>query len=303
MSWILKVFFIFLTFIPLVHAIPLATTQATATTPAEIAEKDSAPQDKSPEVPQGGTLASERKLSFEDYFGRGTKNYQDKKFEDAIFNFEKALDLHPENTTLLIDLGLSYFQVHKKGLSIAMFRRALFVDPSQTTAEAALKFALSQLEVKEIPHQIGAYERLRSTLLNSVSINRLHLLTALLLFTSGFVWLRYLGRRRKAFELELAPPGTPFIGLLLSVSLTLSTFFTALKIYDLAIPRATVITDKTTVQTAPGDGQSGLFDLYAGFEVIVRNVANDWIQVSYPGGLTGWIKKDSLMGTSGKNAF
>lgn len=298
MSSLLKVLFIFLAFIPSVYAEQPATTQATSVE-SEAKTTNAAPQDKSPEVP----AATAPKLSFEEYFGRGTKSYQEKKFEDATLNFEKALDLHPDSATVLTDLGLSYFQLQKKGLSVAMFRRALYIDPSQTVAEAALKFVLSQLEVKEIPHQIETYERLRSTVLNSASLNGFHILTALLLFSCGFIWLRFLGRRRKAFEEEQAPPSTPVIGLLLGLALILSFSFTLLKIYDLTVPRATIIADKVSAQTAPGDGQTGLFDLYAGFEVIVRNAANDWIQVSYPGGLTGWVKKDSLMSTSGKNAF
>ena len=305
MSSLLKLIFVFLAFIPLVHAEQPATTQVSGTPSttqsSEVTAAETIPslQDQSPEVKP----ATADKLSFEEYFRRGTKSYQDKKFDDAIFNFENALDLHPESSAVLTDLGLSYFQIKKKGLSIAMFRRALFVDPSQAVAEAGLTFALSQLEVKEIPHQIETYERLRSSVLNAVSLNGFHLLSILFMFSSGFIWLRYLGRRRKAFEIEEAPPATPVIGMLLSIGFTLSIFFTALKVYDLTIPRATIVTDKVSAQTAPGDGQSGLFDLYEGFEVIVRNAANDWIQVSYPGGLTGWVKKDSLMSTSGKNAF
>ncbi len=298
MSLLLKVLFIFLAFIPSVYAEEPATTQPTAVE-REAGTTNAAPQDKSPEVP----AASAPELSFEEYFGRGTKSYQEKKFEDATLNFEKALDLHPDSATVLTDLGLSYFQLQKKGLSVAMFRRALYVDPSQTVAEAALKFVLSQLEVKEIPHQIETYERLRSSVLNSSSLSGFHILTVLSLFSCGFIWLRFLGRRRKAFEEEQAPPNTPAIGLLLGLILILSLSFTLLKIYDLTVPRATIIADKVSAQTAPGEGQTGLFDLYAGFEVIVRNAANDWIQVSYPGGLTGWVKKDSLMSTSGKNAF
>lgn len=284
-------------FIPLVQAEPLATPQAKTETTESV--EITAPQDKSPAIEATAT----ENLSFEEYFSRGTKSYQTKNFAEAILNFEKALDLHPESPTVLTDLGLSYFQVQKKGLSIAMFRRALFIDPSQPVAEAGLKYALSQLEIKEIPHQIETYERLRNTVLNSISLSGFHLLTALLLFASGFIWLQYLGRRRKAMELETAPPNTPVIGLFLSISLILVAGFTVLKVYDLTIPRATVIADKVSAQTAPGEGQSGLFDLYAGFEVIIRNAASDWIQVSYPGGLTGWVKKDTLMSTSSKNAF
>jgi tetratricopeptide (TPR) repeat protein len=271
MSALVKVLFLMLLFIPSVWADPPAPTQAKAT--------------------------------FEEAFSRGTKSYQEKNFTDAIAQFQQALDLHPDSATVLTNLGLSYFQTQQKGLAIAMLRRALFLDPSQVVAEDALKFALAQLEVKEIPHQLESYEKLRSGVLNSASLAGFNVLTALLLFSSGFIWLRFLGRRRKAFELEEAPPAVPVIGILLALGLVLSFSLSLLKLYDLSIPRATVIADKVSAQTAPGEGQSGLFDIYAGFEVIVRNAANDWVQINYPGGLTGWVKKDSLMATSGKNAF
>lgn len=242
-------------------------------------------------------------LSFEEHFSRGTKNYQEKKFSDAIADFQKALDLHPDSATTLTNLGLSYFQNQQKGLAIATLRRAVYEDPSLSVAESGLSFAVSQLEIKEIPHQIETYERLRSNVLNAASLAGFNLLTSLFLLSSGFIWLRYLGRRRKAFELEEAPPTLPLIGLFMAVGFAFSFSLTILKMYDLTVPRATVIADKVSAQIAPGEGQTGLFDLYAGFEVIVRNAANEWIQISYPGGLTGWVKKDSLMATSGKNAF
>src|SRR5437868_967472 len=229
MSSVLKTLFSFLIFIPFVWAESPAPTQVTT-----------------------------EKLSFEEAFSRGTKSYQEQKFEDAIHYFQKALDLHPESAAVLTDLGLSYFQARQKGLSIAMLRRALAVDPSLPTAEAGLKFALSQLEVKEIPHQIETYERLRSSVLNSVSLASFHLLTLLLLLSSGFIWLRFLGRRRKAFELEQAPPAVPVIGILLTLVLVISFSLTILKVYDLSIPRATVVADKVSAQTASGEGQTGL---------------------------------------------
>jgi hypothetical protein len=69
------------------------------------------------------------------------------------------------------------------------------------------------------------------------------------------------------------------------------------------MPRATIIADKVSAQIAPGEGQNSLFELYAGFEVLLSNTTPGWTQVRYPGGLTGWVKNDSLMPTSGQNAF
>ncbi|RYZ80842.1 MAG: hypothetical protein EOP06_24605 [Proteobacteria bacterium] len=99
--------------------------------------------------------------------------------------------------------------------------------------------------------------------------------------------------------MEEAPPGVPWIGVLLLVGFVFCASLTLLKAYDLSIPRATIVVDKVSAQTAPGEGQTALFDLYAGFEVIVRSAEKDWIQITYPGGLTGWVKKDSLLATSG----
>jgi len=287
MSSLVKLLFSFLIFLPFVWAESPAPTQVTTTAVEHPAE--------SPAISEN--------MTFEEAFGLGTKSYQEMKFEDAVAYFKKALDLHPENPGVLTNLGLAYFKAGKKGLSIAMLRRALYFDPSQLTAEAALKFVLSQVDVKEIPHQIETYERVRSNILNSISLSSFHLLLALLLFSSGTIWLRFFGRRRKALALEEAPPGAPVIGIILIVGLLASFSLTVLKVYDLGIPRATVVTDKIGAQLAPGGGQTALFDLYAGFEVIVRNVANDWVQISYPGGLTSIVKKENLMVTSGKNAF
>ncbi|MBK9322136.1 MAG: tetratricopeptide repeat protein [Bdellovibrionaceae bacterium] len=287
MSVAVKLLFSFLILLPFVWAESPAPTQVATTVVEHPAEM--------PKITEN--------MTFEESFRLGTKSYQGKQFEDAIAYFNKALGLHPDNPEVLTNLGLSYFQSGKSGLSIAMLRRALSADPAQETARAALKFVLSKLEVKEIPHQIETYERLRSSVLNSASLASFHFLLALFLFCCGAIWLRFLGRRRKALALEEAPPGPPVVGIIFLIGFFVIFSLTVLKSYDLKVPRATIIADKVGAQIAPGEGQTALFDLYTGFEVIIRNSANDWIQISYPGGLTGWVKKESLMATSSKNAF
>lgn len=307
---LLLVFF----FLPLVQAQSPAPTRSTAgsAAPATTAASDTPPPDSSAPLvspspptqsPIEKTPAPEAKLGFEEAFNLGIKSYQEKKYDVALQGFQRALDLHPESVSVLVNLGLTAFQLHQRGLAIAFFRRALFIEPGNSTAEAALKYSLSQLEVKEIPHQIETYERFRDDFLNIFSLNSLHLLTALLFFASGYIWLRYLGSRRRAFEEESALPKIPVAGSLLALLFVIAIGSTTLKSYDLTVPRATVIVDKVGAQTAPGEGQNTLFDLYAGFEVILRNFSKEWVQVSYPGGLTGWVKKDSLMATSGKSAL
>lgn len=311
LSVLSKVLFVVVVNIPFVHAQSPVATQSTSSNSSDSPDlPDSTdltgvnPEPTPVPSAEPTTLAQpDVKMDFETHFNLGTKSYQEKNFEAAIEHFGASLKLQPESTATLTDLGLSYYQLQQKGLAIAYFRRALFIDPSLPTASAALKFALSELEIKEIPHQIETYERLRSSVLNSVSLGGLHLLTALLMFSVGFIWLRFWGRRRRSLEAEEALPPLPLVGIFLTLGFLVSLSLTALKIYDLSMPRATIIAEKVSAQIAPGDGQNALFELYAGFEVLISNTSQGWTQVRYPGGLTGWVKNDSLMPTSGQNAF
>ena len=76
-----------------------------------------------------------------------------------------------------------------------------------------------------------------------------------------------------------------------------------MKLVDLQIPRGTVIADKTSVYSAPDEKSVALFDLYGGLEVILDSQKDSWVQVTYPGGLTGWIPKTSMLQTSGRKMW
>lgn len=236
---------------------------------------------------------------FESLFKAGVEFYQTKSYDKARDAFDKAVQLQPHNASALTNLALSYYQIQQKGWAIALFRKALSLQPELTTARAGLKHTLSQLEVKEIPHQIETYETLRAQVLQPVTLLTYLILTALLLLASGWFILAYFEKRKNALESESALPNFPIIASLLSFCFVISTLLLAMKAYDLSIPRGTVVSEKVSVQSAPGEQQVVLFELYTGLEVIIQNEDKDWIQVTYPGASTGWIPKKSVFITSG----
>lgn len=237
--------------------------------------------------------------SFADSFKSGVESYKTKNYAQARDAFAKAVEAEPLNAYALTNYALSQYQLGKKGLSIALFRQALELDPELPTAKAGLKFALAHLETKDIPHQIENYETIREEFLQPVTLPMYLLLVALFLFATGWTVFNFIGKRRRAFQEEVRPPGFPVIGAILFVCLLISTSLLGLKFYDATLTRGTIVDDKVTVQAAPGENQVALFELYAGFEVLVRHVDHDWIQVTYPGASSGWIKKSALLITSG----
>jgi hypothetical protein len=64
-----------------------------------------------------------------------------------------------------------------------------------------------------------------------------------------------------------------------------------------------VVSEKTTVYSAPNDKSAALFDLFAGLEVVLDQSNDQWVQVTYPGALTGWIPKSSVFQTSGRGLW
>ncbi|MGE5086032.1 MAG: hypothetical protein ACM3MG_06990 [Bacillota bacterium] len=234
-------------------------------------------------------------ISFAELFKQGTQHYVAKEYDKSRDAFAKALEQDPHNATTLTNLALAQYQLGKKSLAIGLLRKALNYEPELPAAKAGLKFALSQMEIKEVPHQIEPYEAFRARVLAPVPLIAYLVLTTLLFFSAGWTLLSYIGRKRRAFADEKASPSFPTVAVLMSLGFVVCASLLSLKIYDQSVVRATIVDDRVSLQTAPGDNQAAVLDLYGGMEVIVQTQNKDWVQVTYPGSLTGWVKTTSIL--------
>ena len=233
-------------------------------------------------------------------FQLGVQAYQKQDFKQAVESFTKVLDETkrtgaPKSATLLTNLGLAHFKVGNKGFAIAYLRQALSLDPGLSTAQSALAFVLTQASVKEIPHRLETYEALRENLLEPVNIFSYFFLSALFLFAGGWLVLSYLGQRRRAAQQELGAPPLPIFGFVFLAGFVVVMGLSFLKLWDSTQLRGTIVEAKVAVQAAPGENQAVLFELYEGLEVKVRRKQDGWVQVSYPGGMTGWISEKAIL--------
>ncbi len=238
--------------------------------------------------------------SFENVFKEGIQAYQAKEFEKSLEMFIKAHKIQPNNPYLLTNLGLAHYQNKNHGLAIGLWRKAISLNPKIFTAQSALDYALKQLEVKEIPHQIQTWEQVRQHLIKPFSIHTLLSLTGFLLLLSGWNLLYYWGQKKEALNNQTTLPKTPLISMFF---LSLSFCFVILsgaKIFDYYCPRATIIPKEVPIFAGPSENQPTLFTLYEGLEVIIKKYNKDWVQVSYPGGMTGWVDQKNIFHSSGK---
>lgn len=236
----------------------------------------------------------------------GLKSYQDSKFEQAKQDFLTALQEEPQNPFINYNLALTEWKLGRLGISLALLRRAQYTDPTFEEAIRAEASVREGLKIKDLPHQISLWETIRGQLLKNLSLNSLLGVLALVLGVAGFTGPKYLGARRRNAEEENSEPANPTAFAASCVLLLIVLVTTALKFYDLTLHRGTIVVEKVEALSGPEAGASGLFELFEGLEVIVRRTFLDsnnkeWAQVTYPGGMTGWVLSENLVSHSDSN--
>lgn len=228
----------------------------------------------------------------------GVSHFQKQQYKEAADSFRLAFQKDRNNRAILYNWGIAEHKLGNSGMAAGAWRRALNVDPEFSRAAKALDFISPQISASR-SQDLGFFETFRQNILNHVSPAQLGGTSILLLFSSGWLLLGYLGKRRRAFNENTSLPTFPAIGLSLFILCLLSMSIGAAKVYDLTQPRATIITTTASVFSGPHNDSPTLFEVSAGFEVILRRHQEGWMQVVSPGGLSGWMKKDSLFQTSG----
>jgi tetratricopeptide (TPR) repeat protein len=242
-----------------------------------------------------------------DRYNEGLSHFQKGEFNEAKTSFEEALKEDPDNPYVLYNLALTDSRLGNDGAAVATWRKALALQPLFTKSREALNFTLEKMKVKALPHQITFFETIRNEVLSYLPWTLLLMGTGLLFLSSGWFLFQYLGLRKRNKKAELPTHKIPFLAITFALLFLVCLLLTILKYIDYETPRATVTVESAEAKTAPGADQATLFELYKGLEVIVREVHRlgdvPWVQVTYPGGMTGWVPQETLIPSSEKSAW
>lgn len=234
-------------------------------------------------------------MSFEQAFNEGVKNFQAKEYAKAAELFSEALVLQPENPTVLTNLALTQYELGHKIEAYVYFKKATIIDPKHLPAHQGLEFVSSQVQVRDIPHQIELYERARNILIEPIPIHIPYFLTWLLILAVGYRWIRHRLNKRKAYFSGDDRPAFGALNWSLSLLLILSASWTIFYNYDATIERGLIKAEAVSLRSAPSIGSPAILELYGGLEVKILRRQEGWIQVQYPGSYSGWLQKESLV--------
>ncbi len=246
-------------------------TETAPSTPSETLSEDVVPAEQDLKDPQ---------------FIDGVKAYQNKNFDLAKKIFDSLLKKHPNNPSLLFNLGLVEYQLGQVGKALGLWRRAQFISPRFKPAQAAIEF----VEEKLFPQ--SSSPSFLVTLLQTLTRFSFHfwMLLCLLSFLI-FSWMAIdYGAKKKRAILQWP------VGLYLLIPLVLIAGVLAFLTFNMSQRiLATVIVNNQMTFVSPSESSPTLSELTAGQSVTVEKFHDNWAQVKTESGSEGWVPLSGLI--------
>lgn len=234
-------------------------------------------------------------MSFDQSFQEGVKSFQEKDFAKAAEHFSAALVEQPENSAALTNMALTQHELGQKMAAYVYFKKAVQIDPGNLQAQQGLEFLKSQVEVRDVPHQIEPYERARDLLVTPVAQFVPYTFSLIMLLVVGIRTIRHFARRRQAYAAGEDRPSFGPLNWFFTLVFIFSVFWSSLHTYDQSIPRGFIKAETVSLRSAPSIGSPAILELNGGLEVRILREQDGWIQVQYPGTFSGWLQKESLL--------
>jgi len=96
-----------------------------------------------------------------DTLARAYEALRAKAYDDAISNFQKAIQLAPERAAIHKDLAYAYLKIGENELARDQFREAMEIEPADT--QAAMEYAFLAYETRQQAEARRVFDRLRRT--------------------------------------------------------------------------------------------------------------------------------------------
>jgi tetratricopeptide (TPR) repeat protein len=220
----------------------------------------------------------------EEIFHRGNAAYQEGRYAEAAQAYETVLRYQIRDPRLEFNLGNAEFRLGRLGRAILHYERARRLDPTDPDIRANLAFARSvcfdRVEPPELPLAVQWVRAVQDRL----GPDR-----------QAWAFLALLWCIAVLLAATLSVPGrwSPAAGWTLAAMLLVAALIGAswhatyqrLEGQQLAV----VLDAAVEVLAGPGENNPALFTVHEGLTLEVRSEREDWIQVSLPNGLNGWI--------------
>lgn len=236
-------------------------------------------------------------------FQNALKLQQEKKYDEALGIYTSLLDKNPDlNPDQISDIsynaGLSAY-LNKNYLQSYIYnQKALLLNPYNRAAKNFAPQIQTQFQYRNPPHDITVTENLNKLGFNYLLLEVLWLGSLIFLALLLKNITQHYVKQKESFNKGFLPPKFSLKNYVWLVFFIIFSCLTGIKVWEQLTPKALVKTDALSLRTAAGENQASLTDLPGGslVEILRTQSVSDtlYLQIKYPGGASGWVKKDDL---------
>ena len=234
-------------------------------------------------IATAGTLTAETP---EELFDQGNRAYDANDYNGAVRAYETVTRYGIEDARVEYNLGNAYYKLGMLGPAILHYERARRLAPTDEDISDNLTLAQSRrfdrVESTEAQGVVAGMRRFQDRL----GPDR-HAVVALIVVWAVCGVLTWAGARPGGFN--------PRVGWTLAVLVLIGTAVGVswITTYDRLVgeQRVVVLDPAVEVLAGPGENNASLFTVHEGLTMEVRGERGEWVQVSLPNGLNGWIRR------------
>lgn len=223
-------------------------------------------------------------------FKNGNQLYQQGDYNGAIRSYESILDAKQQSAAVYFNLGNCYYKLNKVAPAIYNYEKALTLKPNDKDIINNLNFAkkLTIDEIKEVP-KVG-FEKLVRDFTAAYHYNTwawisVVLAVLFLLFFLGY-YFSALTLYKRVF----------FVGMFIIVIAILISVLSAIferNHYQNERP-AIIFNEMVSVKSEPKSTSSEVLELHEGTKVFVLESFDGWHKVQLTDGTEGWLEKSEV---------
>ncbi|MGE5314516.1 MAG: tetratricopeptide repeat protein [Acidobacteriota bacterium] len=223
-------------------------------------------------------------------FDQGNRLYLEQKYPEAIQAYQSVLNAGLENSELYFNLGNAYYRSGKLGEAILAYERAHKLAPNDEDVQFNLQYANLKIvdKIEPVP-TLFIYRWAEGLLaLFSPGTQLALLYISFLLALASFAWLMY-ARSFNARRIAL------LAGLVATLWCLVSAAFYGINTYRASTNAyGIVMSDVSTIKSAPDPGSNDVFVLHTGVKVQMMDTVNGWKKIRLADGKVGWIREGEV---------
>lgn len=223
-------------------------------------------------------------------FEKGNALYQKGNYAAAITAYESILSGKKESAELYFNLANCYYKLNKVAPAIYNYEKALVLNPNDTETQNNLFFAHKMTidEIKVVP-KVGFAKLLR----DFTGIFHYDTWAWITVSFSGLFLLFFIGYYFSQLTLSKR---IFFIGMFVLIFLILLSTLAALfeKSHDTNERPAIVFAEIAQVKSEPKSSSSDVFVLHEGAKVYLHESIENWTKIELTDGSEGWIESNNV---------